>query len=97
MEFKINKVPINSVRTADNPAESLPKIYLSNYLISNLDKLGKFQQTHLLSNASYYKYIHSVFQYEGLSNLTIKTDGSAISQDWPKISKMPSKASVQTW
>lgn len=80
MEFKINKVPINSVRTADNPAESLPKIYLSNYLISNLDKLGKSQQTPP-HNASYYKYIHSVFQYEDLSNLTIKTDGSAISQD----------------
>lgn len=56
MEFKINKVPINSVRAAHNPAESQLQNYLSIYLISNFKKLRKPQQVHLLSKARQYKY-----------------------------------------
>jgi len=48
MEFKINKVPTNSVRTA----ESQPQICLSIYSIANLEKLVKFQQAHVLSNTN---------------------------------------------
>lgn len=55
MEFKINKVPINSVRAAHNPAESQLQNYLSIYLISNFKKLWVFQQVHL-SKARQYKY-----------------------------------------
>lgn len=56
MEFKINKVPINSVRAAEDPAEPQLQNYLSIYLISNFKKLGKSHQVHLLSKARQQKY-----------------------------------------